>query len=494
MPRNIIVLLCDQLRPDFLNIYGGEGIPTPNIEALARRGTTYDRAIAASPVCGPCRACMMTGERIDSHGVWTNDIPFRPGVEFIAERMNQLGYRTGAFGKMHHTPADDPKGFHECHFMEEGRLGERDPYYRWLKERHPEAEDIFNLNGHAFAFDDEDYYERWIADHAIDWIARDNERKPFFAWISFQGPHGPHDPPPSARGTVDPEKLPLAPPPETVSPASSVDTYRTALFGTSDKSPAELQAMRTAYAETLVAIDTEIGRILAALDASGQADQTTILFSADHGDLLGDYGRDQKGPYPWQAQLGVPLVLAHHPDIPTGSRSNLLCGNIDIPGTILDIAGDSRPIGVSRSLLHLPEAPRTYNFSEFCDTMKLVESDKFRFAYYPFSGERTLYRREDPHWIESENLSGRPEFATIEIQHFAALIDALLFSKGPRIEAQDCNPIVQRGLDTLHPDWKHRYPIAFPLHKDARKQRLRDHGLDADYNDFCNDAVILSKY
>jgi arylsulfatase A-like enzyme len=110
--KNIVVILCDQLRKDFLSCYGFKGLHTPNIDRLANDGVLFENAFTASPVCAPGRACMMTGRYVSDHQVFTNDVPFRDGLEYLAERFNKLGYQTGAFGKLHHFPAKDTKGFH----------------------------------------------------------------------------------------------------------------------------------------------------------------------------------------------------------------------------------------------------------------------------------------------------------------------------------------------------------------------------------------------
>ncbi len=103
--RDIVVILCDQLRCDFLSLYGCRGVPTPNLDCLVRQGVVFDRAITASPVCSPAHASMMTGLYPTRHGVWKNDLPYNPGLDYLTERMNALGYHTGAFGKLHHTSA-----------------------------------------------------------------------------------------------------------------------------------------------------------------------------------------------------------------------------------------------------------------------------------------------------------------------------------------------------------------------------------------------------
>lgn len=208
--RNVVVILCDQLRKDFLPIYGCTAIQTPNIDRIASMGVVFDRAITQSAVCAPARASMMTGRYVSDHQVWTNDLPFREGLEYIAPMMNDLGYRSGCYGKMHHYPALDMKGFQQSMVFEEHRLGEDEPYYAWLQQKHPNIPKFFGQyeRNHTFIYEDGDYYENFIAEHAAEFIQQQTADQPFFAWISFQGPHGPYDPPRGVKGSVDASQLP----------------------------------------------------------------------------------------------------------------------------------------------------------------------------------------------------------------------------------------------------------------------------------------------
>ncbi|MFW6039177.1 MAG: sulfatase-like hydrolase/transferase, partial [bacterium] len=102
-----------------MSLYGCRAIPTPHLDRLAREGVVFESAISSSPICGPARAGMMTGLYPTQHGVWANGHAFRPGLEFLAERMNEAGYQTAAFGKLHHEPVTDTKGFKHAQLMEE---------------------------------------------------------------------------------------------------------------------------------------------------------------------------------------------------------------------------------------------------------------------------------------------------------------------------------------------------------------------------------------
>lgn len=492
--RNLVVLLCDQLRPDFLPMYGGTAIATPNLDRLAGLGVVFDGAITQSTVCAPARASMMTGRHVSDHGVWTNDVPFRAGLETIAERLNALGYRTGAFGKLHHFPADDTKGFRVAHQMEEGRLGQQEPYLQWLRECHPEVRRIWNESNLTFAFPEEEYYEHWIADRAIDFVQEPGDT-PFLAWVSFQGPHGPFDPPPEAKGTCAADKLPPVLHRETDASLPETVRYRHCRETWGDN-PELTQARRVAYGEMVVCIDRQIGRILDALEKQGLLATTTFIFSADHGDMLQDFGLTAKGPFPYRGQLDIPLLVANHPRLAPGTRCAQLAGNIDIPGTLLAVAGDDHSIGVSRSLLDLaqpqPRFPREVILSEFCDSIRTVQDARWRYSYYPFENAAELYdRQNDPD--EQHNLAGQPEFAAIEIRLLRHLLDYAVVNKGPRVEAHDLGPRKQAGLLAKSPEALRDWPVAFPLSA-AERSRLQAAGLDADHNEFCRGLPLLRAY
>lgn len=294
-------------------------------------------------------------------------------MEYLADRVNALGYDTAAFGKLHHFPALDKKGFNTVVNMEENRLGENEPYIKWLKKKHPEAVGWSESIDGEFLYPECDYYEHWLTDNAIDYIDDKNEdNEPFLLWLSFQGPHGPFDPPKEVRGTADVDAIP-----EPAAMGLEFDTpilnYRSAVSGY-PKSHEQNMDLRDRYCRMIVELDNQIGRVLDRLDIHNLLDNTSIIFSADHGDMLGDHDLNTKGPYPYKAQLFIPMVIANHPDINTGSRTSALAGNIDIASTVLDMMGDDSGIGYSRSMLDMIKGInlRDVIFSEFCDSQKVV--------------------------------------------------------------------------------------------------------------------------
>jgi arylsulfatase len=480
--RDIVVILCDQLRCDFLSLYGCRAVPTPNLDRLAQRGVVFDRAITASPVCGPARASMMTGLYPTRHGVWKNDLPFRPGLEYLAERMNALGYQTGAFGKLHHTPALDVKGFQHAELMEENRLKQDDHYLQWLQQRHPEVKDIWNTDYTAetmyFRLSAEEHYEHWIASRASEWIQSVPAERPLFAWVSFQGPHTPFNPPREMRGRCDRALLPKVcmDAGRDISPLEQCRRVFDQFTITPPVDPVrDNDAIRASYAEIIAFIDQQIGRILDSLAKAGRLENTTIIFSTDHGDMLGDFGLWGKGALPYSASLNTPLLIAGHPGLAGGSRCDVLTGNIDIPGTVLDIAGDPKPLGVSRSLLTmlLPDTKtrRTVNYSELGDDVKIVENGQHRYCYYPLTGFGELFRLDG---LEQARLpiAGNPAHEALEREFLKHLLDFAALNSGVNLKESDADfePALREGLRDKHP--------VFRLHDDGSGPALRRlHGL-----------------
>lgn len=462
--RDVVVILCDQLRCDFLSLYDCRAIPTPNLDRLSREGVVFDRAIAASAVCGPARASMMTGLYPTQHGVWTNDLPFRPGLRYLPECMNELGYHTGAFGKLHHAPALDAKGFRQARQMEEGRLGADEPYLKWLKTRHPEVTDIWNTDYTPetmhFRFAAEEHYEYWIASQAIDWMDSIAADQPLFAWVSFQGPHGPFNPPREVRGCCDATLLPKVRT-NLEGEASPVERYRAVRDPELVAPPVDPirdnEAIRVSYAEMIAFIDQQIGRVLDALEKNGRLENATIIFSADHGDMLGDFSLWGKGSLSRSAQLSVPLVIANHPDLTPGSTSKALTGNLDIPGTVLDIAGASAGIGLSRSLFDMlgpqPKQARAVNFSELGDCIKIVEAEAYRYCYYPFSGFGELLR-VDGCRDERVTIEGNADYQVKEREFLKHLLDFEAMKNGVQIRNEEMPPTTRARIRDRYPGFR----------------------------------------
>ncbi len=494
--RNVLVIVCDQLRASVLNAYAPSAVPTPHIDALAREGVVFDNAITASTVCAPARASMLTGRHVCDHDAWTNNMPCREGLEYYPQRMQAAGYDTAAFGVLDHFPHDDMSGFRHCRLMEGGLQGDKEEYLAFLRQRHPEVTRIFNGSNFEFAFAEDEFYDYWTASRAIEYIEERAAcpQEPFLAYVGFLSPHTPLFPPREVHGTVDTERLPR--PLQRQEGMSPVTTYRGVLV-TPKKTAAAQMRERTAYAELIVEVDRQVGRIVDALRIAGLYESTTILFTADHGDMLEDFGLTTKGPYPYRSSLFIPMILSNHPGLRRGARSDSLVGNIDIGATVLDIAGDRRAFGYSRSLVDaaqpVPEHPREVNYSEFSDAMKLAMDKRYTYAYFPFTGYADLYDRQaDPD--ELHNLAGDPAHAAVEMAFLKHIIEFLTLARNVRIEAHDMIPPLRVGLEKKAPKFLDDFVIAYPISSNTERQRLREAGLSDDYNEFCRERTVSAHY
>jgi len=226
--RNVVMIICDTLRPDFLSAYKADFIPTPHIDALCENGVVFENAITASTVCAPARASMVTGLPVSAHDGWTNQVNLKEGVEYYPERLNKAGYMTAAVGCYDHAPYANPIGHRYLKTFDENRPGSE--YLSFLKSRHPEVTTAFSPDPEDpthFAYPEEEHYDHWCADCAIDFINSysnsftvpepghltgavpdPKEKAPFFLYCGFLSPHEPHLPPKEMKGRINPAGLP----------------------------------------------------------------------------------------------------------------------------------------------------------------------------------------------------------------------------------------------------------------------------------------------
>ena len=512
--RNVVLIFVDQLRPDFIGPYGADFIETPNLDELARNGVTYDNAIAGSTVCAPSRASMLTGQFVSGHDCWTNLEPteFRPGIEFLPERLDAAGYMTAAVGVSDHVRPGRDLGYKYVNLLS----GKPDSeFMKKLRAAYPEAKTYHDDDGDFhFKYPEEFFYDRWSCDRATDFIESyakcgaapdgtkaESEDAPFFLYCGFLSPHTPLTPPKGLEDKIDIDRIPtlINSVRQDIAP---VEKYRRAFLNSHEDLvnpegavPRRMRE-RQAYCELIVEIDSLVGRIVDSLKANGLYENTTIMFTSDHGSVDNDYNVVTKGPWPYRNQLFIPLIVSNSPDAEKNTHSDCLCGNIDVGATALAIAKDNKRFGISRSLIGMANGSvpeREVHMSEFCDACKTVVDKQYTFTYYPFTMETCLYDRvNDP--IEMTNLAGRPEYADLERKMLMHVIDFMCIAKGVRLEAHDVVPEIKAGIMKKDPKFLDNFDIAFPLLSWDEYRRVKEAGLDPDYNEFCRDRKIKAHY
>lgn len=422
--RNILFLMPDQLRADFLGCYGAGFARTPHLDALAAESTVFERCIAPTPICVPSRASLLTGQSSAESEIMANDLWLRPdrrdcGVDSWPELLSGAGCQTYAVGKMHFTPWDAGEGFHTRIIAEDKRhTGVQDDYAEHLarigaRKLHGREMAGYLENGGACVspLAPGDHVDMWCADRATELLRAHDPDLPFAMMVGFPSPHCPYDPPAEMAALFDPADMP-APAPATV----ESDALRPWLIQNMKKdwaaidysrfTPEQVALVRAHYSALIHMLDMAVGRLLAALEETGMAQDTLIVFTSDHGDFVGDYGLVCKN-YFMDGSVRVPMILKAPGRAPSRRADTVALP--DLYPTLLEAAGVTPREGLAyRSLLKPPpEEPRL-----ICGVTHrgmMAECDGLKLARY-VDGPVTLHdMRADAQ--EQVNLAGRPEMA-----------------------------------------------------------------------------------
>lgn len=422
---NILLITCDQLRADYLGAYGADFMKTPNLDRLAREGVRFSNAYSPNPVCIPARHNLITGLPARYHGFDDNYFdgshvcPWE--LPTFAQILNDHGYETAAIGKMHFMPERRATGFDFFYNMNEcPPTREEDEYSMFLRERgYGGHNGIHGLRGCLYMQPQRSllpealHGSAWVADQSIAYLRRTRGRKPFLLWAGFIHPHPPLDVPDSwaelYRGQVPP---PLA----AKTPLSALAEENKGLPRL--HSPAAIQRVRELYASAISFADCQIGRILAELEALGLAENTLVVFTSDHGEMLGDLGTYQKF-LPYDASSKIPLLLRWPGQLKPGAVDERLVDLNDLLPTFLDAAGLSYPARYDlpgESLLTAQgRKNRAFQYIEHQHGSKrwcALRDARYKFVHYYGGDEELFDLLEDPG--ETTNLLyGAPDAAVL---------------------------------------------------------------------------------
>ena len=369
---NILYLFTDQLRGDAVGYYPGSPVLTPNLDRLAAQGAAFLRCYTNSPLCVPARASLMSGQLPREHGVWNNAIGAdEHGVSHV-RNLRQAGYYTAVVGKTHlwRTGAGGKPGMHvkekdgnlanwgfDYRVEVSDPIGTRNGFCRytdyleqqgWLATHQQYMQDWFEQGyqaGEPQPWDqpqapvpEGEDIDSFIGRSAVDWISDHGKDKPFYLQVQFTGPHDPFDGPESWRAkydasTIDPgiTALPQAPIPGYL--ASRLERGSTIREATIE----QRQRWRVNYYANVSLIDDWIGKIIDKLEEQNLLANTWIVFGSDHGELLGDHGLWGKACF-YESAVHVPCFVVG-PGLAAGQVSEQLVEHVDVPATLLDIAG-----------------------------------------------------------------------------------------------------------------------------------------------------------
>jgi len=345
---NVLFVMTDQQRFDTIAALGNSITYTPNMDRLVRRGVAFTNAYTPCPVCLPARYSLHTGRAPLTTGVFTNPCPNPPATwaatmedrcgPFLARQMGRLGYRTFGIGKFHTEPWDQNMGFdvqlHSEELYSDPQQRAGDAFARFIHDQHPEYDWIDMLQGERGDM----YYmpqmsplpaaitvESWAADRAVEQMHADDGR-PFFGFVSFIGPHPPCAPPQPYNRMYNPDRMP-----DPIRSNLAVDHADDNVPWTNYSVWAEeisngwARVIKARYYGEISYIDACLGRILDAVEARPDADNTVICFCADHGDLLGDHHGWQKDSF-FEASCRVPFLVSWPARMPAAVKSHeLVC-------------------------------------------------------------------------------------------------------------------------------------------------------------------------
>lgn len=345
---NVLLVMADQLAPHFTSTYGHPVVSTPHLDALAERGARFDAFSCHSPLCAPARFTLMSGRPVSAIGAWDNAAEFPASVPTLAHHLQAAGHRTILTGKMHFVGPDQMHGFEErlttdiypadfAWTPDWDDAGER--IDKWYHNMDPLQEAGPAVTTHQIDYDEEVGYtaRRKLHDLARDRAAGTDDR-PFFLCASFIHPHDPYVARPEWWDRYDHDAIDLPDPvDESTLDAHSLRVRAGIEADTVGFTEAQTRAARHGYYANTSYVDDWLGRLLATLEETGLADSTVVMFTADHGDHLGDRGLWYKMTF-FERSLRVPLVMAG-PGVANRTIANV-ASHLDILPTVMDLATD----------------------------------------------------------------------------------------------------------------------------------------------------------
>ena len=342
-PPNILFLLPDQWRPDWLGFLGGVDIDTPNIDKLAHNGTYFPHAISPSPLCAPARACLASGRDYYNCGVLNNQYDYPLDQPTYYQSLRDAGYEVTGVGKfdLHKNLSkpldwslDGSRCLKEWGFTKgidnEGKI---DAVNSYLEEMSPKGPYMKHLEDQGVAMShcegmknrtlvtelsDDSYCDNWITNNGIRLLQGFEENKPWHIVFNFTGPHSPFDVTQEMHDSVCNRKYDL--------PVNCIEKDL----------PRDWHKRKQYYAAMIENLDKQIGRIIAVVEDRGELDNTLIVFASDHGDMMGDFNRYAKGRWN-HASMGIPLIVSGRGVI-SGKTVNHVVSLHDLGVSFLDCA------------------------------------------------------------------------------------------------------------------------------------------------------------
>ena len=421
---NILIVMADQMAPASLPIYGHPLVRAPNMLKLARSGVVFDSAYCASPLCTPSRASLMSGLLPSRTQVYDNAAEFAADIPTFAHCLRARGYRTILSGKMHFCGPDQLHGFEErlttdiypadFNWTPDWDRPEHRP--SWYHNMSSVRDAGLCVRSNQLDFDDETAF---TAERAIFDIARSRDDRPFLLLASFAHPHDPFAVPERYWNLYRDEDIDMPAPGVALDPHSRRLRHVCAM----DAEPVtedQVRAARHAYYGAIAYIDDQLGRLMEALRSAGLAEDTIVVLTSDHGDMLGERGLWYKMSF-FEGACRVPLVIAS-PGRFEPRRVASTVSLVDLMPTLIELSGGSvQSLGIGldgRSLApHLggaaghDEAIGEYLAEGAIAPIVMIRRGPYKFIHSPADPDLMFDLAHDPG--ERDNLADNPASAAL---------------------------------------------------------------------------------
>ncbi len=349
-PPNILFLFTDQQRFDTLGALGNPLIKTPNLDRLVNEGTAFTHCYTPSPVCVSARAALATGLPPHLTGCYDNGNQVDPQVPSFMENLSSQGYQTHGVGKMHFTPDSyRPWGFQSRACAEEMSERPEDDFRKFVHQNgYDHVDDLNGARGEMYYMPQLSqlparlHNTQWGADRSIDFLNNRDTSKPFFLWSSWIKPHPPFETPTPWNKLYRAPEMPHPHRPEGFEHFQAYWNKVQNRYKYYDQGydALRIRCIKAAYYACISFIDYHVGRILDAL--GDEIDNTLILFSSDHGEMLGDHGCVGKRSM-LDAAVRVPMVVRYPKRFAAGQQCKAPTTLLDVWPTFLAAAGHDQP-------------------------------------------------------------------------------------------------------------------------------------------------------
>ncbi|MGW0938473.1 sulfatase-like hydrolase/transferase [Streptomyces sp. NPDC002666] len=414
---NVLLITVDHWFGRLLGCAGHPVIQTPTLDSLAAAGTRYTRAYSESPVCVPARRSIMTGATPRSHGdrTFQQDLPM-PELATLAQTFRDNGYQAYAVGKLHVYPQRSRIGFDDVWLSEEGRSqwGVADDYERFLAANgHAGLSYAHGMSNNQYTYrpwhlPEAMHVTHWAARTMAETIVRRDPTRPAFWYLSFTAPHPPLTPPAAyldmyaGQEMDEPVIGDWVVGDEAAPPQLQRRRHADSPVGMRE---AEEQAAKRAFYAQCTYVDHQLRFVIGTLREQGLLDDTVIMFTSDHGDMLGDHDLWAKRVF-YEKSANVPMLLvgdAASGRVPAGEVDGRLVGLQDVMPTLLGLAGIEVPDEVEG--VSMVDGTRTFlhgEYGEGAEATRMAHDGRYKLVYYPMGNIVQLFDVPEDPWDEHD--------------------------------------------------------------------------------------------